>query len=36
MKLDMAHDAKRISEALQTPGGHLSIGRGGYTLYFNG
>ncbi len=37
MKLDMAHEnAKRISDALQTPGGHLSIGRGGYTLYFNG
>ncbi len=37
MKLYMAHEnAKRISEALQTPGGHLSIGRGGYTLYFNG
>jgi hypothetical protein len=37
MKFDMAHEnAKRISEALQTPGGHLSVGRGGYTLYFNG
>ena len=37
MKLGMApeNDA-RISEALRTPGGHLSIGRGGYTLYFNG
>jgi hypothetical protein len=37
MKLDMTHENdERISEALRTPGGHLSIGRGGYTLYFNG
>lgn len=36
MDLDMAHENdNRISEALRTSGGHLSIGRGGYTLYFN-
>jgi hypothetical protein len=37
MKFDMVHENdRRISEALRTPGGHLSIGRGGYTLYFSG
>jgi len=37
MKFDMVHkNDRRISEALRTPGGHLSIGRGGYTLYFSG
>jgi hypothetical protein len=37
MRCDVADENdKRISEALRTPGGHLSIGRGGYTLYFSG
>jgi len=36
MKFDLANENdKRISEVLRTPGGHLSIGRRGYTLYFN-
>ena len=36
MKFDLANENdRRISEALRTPGGHLSIGRGGYTLYFS-
>ncbi len=28
-------DAERISRALATEGGHLGIGRGGYTLYYD-
>jgi hypothetical protein len=28
-------DAERISRALETEGGHLGIGRGGYTLYYD-
>jgi len=37
MKLGMVHENDaQISAALRTPGGHLSIGRGGYTLYFSG
>jgi len=29
-----AHIAEVIADALATPGGHLSIGHGGFTLYF--
>lgn len=31
------HDSDdRIAHALATVGGHLAIGRGGYTLYYDG
>jgi hypothetical protein len=37
MRLDKSNkNHKPISEPLRTSGGHLSIGRGGYTLYFSG
>ena len=28
-------DRERIARALATPGGHLSVGRGGYTLHYD-
>ena len=28
-------EAERIARALLTPGGHLSVGRGGYTLHYD-
>lgn len=28
-------EADRIARALLTPGGHLAIGRGGYTLHYD-